>query len=119
METYSREYLKGLKKEIDDKRYNDKTEELVDKISKAILFSAKKGLLNLQLKIKIIPMNPINQGCMVMNYGPDTIVIYDMEQIDAVIQKLKEKFFDTHIEYVESKDLRGNILESAIQVKWD
>ena len=113
MTTYSREYLKGLKKEADLKQYNDKLNEILSNISKAILFSATKGSTELTLKTKIIP--PPKQ----LNWGPDTVVLYDIQMIHQVIDKLKIQFFDSHIEYVESKDLSGIILDSAIRVNWD
>lgn len=121
MSIYTREYLKRLKKEADMIKYNNKTQEIVEILSKAIIFNATKGLLNVQLKIKIVPRNPNGdyQNCMGMNYGPDTILMYDVDQITVVINKLKEKFIDSDIQYVESKDLRGNVIESAIEVKWD
>ena len=114
MTTYSREYLQGLKKEEDTKQYNNKVSEVVSIISKAIIFTATRGSTELTLKIKIIL--PPKQG---LNCGPDTVVVYDIEMIYQVIDTLKNQFFDSHIEYVESKDLRGNVLESAIRIKWD
>ena len=113
MTTYSREYLQGLKREADLKQYNDKVDEVVRTISKAILFSATKGSTELTLKTKIIP--PPKQ----LNWGPDTVVLYDIQMIHQVVNKLKIQFFDSHIEYVESKDLSGIILDSAIRVNWD
>ena len=113
MTTYSREYLQGLKREADLKEYNDKVDEVVRTISKAILFSATKGSTELTLKTKIIP--PPKQ----LNWGPDTIIVYDIEMIHQVVNKLKIQFFDSNIEYVESKDLSGIILDSAIRVNWD
>ena len=119
MTTYSREYLNGLKKEADLKQYNDKLNEIVSNISKAILFSATKGSKEFTVKIKIIPqsMREVNTGTF--SWGPDTFVVYDIEMIHQVINKLKIQFFDSHIEYVESKDLSGNVITSAIRVNWD
>ena len=119
MTTYSREYLNGLKKEADLKQYNDKLNEIVSNISKAILFSATKGSKEFTVKIKIIPqsMREVNTGTF--SWGPDTFVVYDIEMIHQVINKLKIQFFDSHIEYVESKDLSGNVLTSVIRVNWD
>lgn len=116
MTTYSREYLQGLKKEEDTKQYNNKVSEVVSIISKAIIFTATRGSTELTLKIKIIL--PPKQGDKI-TAGPDTVVVYDIEMIYQVIDTLKNQFFDSHIEYVESKDLRGNVLESAIRIKWD
>ena len=113
MTTYSREYLQGLKKEEDTKQYNNKVSEVVSIISKAIIFTATRGSTELTLKIKIMPPQKN------FNWGPDTVVVYDIEMIYQVIDTLKNQFFDSHIEYVESKDLRGNVLESAIRIKWD
>ena len=121
MTTYSREYLQGLKKEEDTKQYNNKVSEVVSIISKAIIFTATRGSTELTLKIKIIL--PSKQGDSItagrLNCGPHTVVVYDIEMIYQVIDILKNQFFDSHIEYVESKDLRGNVLESAIRIKWD
>ena len=119
MTTYSREYLKGLKKEADLKQYNDKLNEIVSNISKAILFSATRGSKEFTVKIKIIPqsMREVNTGTF--SWGPDTFVVYDIEMIHQVINKLKIQFFDSDIKYVESKDLSGNILTSAIRVNWE
>ena len=119
MTTYSCEYLNGLKKEADLKQYNDKLNEIVSNISKAILFSATKGSKEFTVKIKIIPqsMREVNTGTF--SWGPDTFVVYDIEMIHQVINKLKIQFFDSDIKYVESKDLSGNILTSAIRVNWE
>ena len=119
MTTYSREYLNSLKKEADLKQYNDKLNEIVSNISKAILFSATKGSKEFTVKIKIVPqsMREVNTGTF--SWGPDTFVVYDIEMIHQVINKLKIQFFDSDIKYVESKDLSGNILTSAIRVNWD
>ena len=119
MTTYSREYLNSLKKEADLKQYNDKLNEIVSNISKAILFSATKGSKEFTVKIKIIPqsMREVNTGTF--SWGPDTFVVYDIEMIHQVINKLKIQFFDSDIKYVESKDLSGNILTSVIRVNWD
>lgn len=119
MTTYSREYLNSLKKEADLKQYNDKLNEIVSNISKAILFSATKGSKEFTVKIKIVPqlMREVNIGTF--SWGPDTFVVYDIEMINSVIDKLKIQFFDSHVEYIESKDLSGNILTSAIRVNWD
>ena len=116
MNTYSRTYLKGLKKEADLKQYNDKLDEVVSTISKAIIFTATRGSTELILKTKIIPHEI---GSCRGGGGNNTVVVYDIEMIHQVIDKLKIQFFDSHIEYVESKDLRGNVLESAIRIKWD
>ena len=116
MTTYSREYLQGLKKEADLKQYNDKLDEVVSTISKAILFTATRGPTELTLKTKIIPheISSCRGGG-----GNNTVVVYDIEMIHHVIDKVKIQFIDSDIEYLESKDLRGNILESAIRIKWD
>jgi hypothetical protein len=115
MNTYSREYLKGLKKEEDMRQYNDKLNEVVSTISKAIIISATRGSTELILKTKIIPYE---MGRCISG-GNNTVVVYNIEMIHSVIDKLKIQFFDSHIEYVESKDLRGNVLDSAIRIKWD
>ena len=116
MNTYSREYLKGLKKEEDMRQYNDKLNEVVSTISKAIIITATRGSTELILKTKIIPYQV--SSCRISG-GNNTVVVYDIEMIHSVIDKLKIQFFDSHIEYVESKDLRGNVLDSAIRIKWD
>jgi hypothetical protein len=117
MNTYSREYLKGLKKEEDMRQYNDKLNEVVSTISKGIILTATRGSTELILKTEIIP--PQIGSCRGSSRGHNTVVVYDIEMIHKVIDKLKNQFFDSHIEYVESKDLRGNILDSAICIKWD
>lgn len=116
MTTYSRTYLKGLKKEADLKEYNDKLNEVLSTISKAIIITATRGSTELTLKTKIIPHQI---GSCRGGGGHNTLVVYDVEMIHQIIDKLKIQFFDSHIEYVESKDLRGNVLESAICIKWD
>jgi len=116
MNTYSREYLKGLKKEEDMRQYNFKLDEVVSTISKAIILTATRGSTELILKTKIIPYE---MGRCIGSGGHNTIVVYDIEMIHSVIDTLKIQFFDSHIEYVESKDLRGNVLDAAIRVKWD
>lgn len=117
MNTYSREYLKGLKKEEDMRQYNFKLDDIVSTISQAIILTATRGSTELILKTEIIP--PQIGSCRVSSRGHNTVVVYDIEMIHSVIDKLKIQFFDSHIEYVESKDLRGKVLDSAICVKWD
>jgi len=116
MNTYSREYLKGLRKEEELRQYNDKLNELVSTTSKAILITATRGSTELTLKTKIVPHQV---GRSISRVDNNTILVYDIEMIHQIIDKLKIQFFDSHIEYVESKDLRGNVLESAIHIKWD
>ena len=119
MSRYSCTYLQGLKKETDLKQYNDKLDEVVSTISKAVLSTASRGNTKLILKTKVIP--PLTDGVSSRNFswGPDTLIVYDSMMIDKVIDKLKMQFFDSHIEYVESKDVSGNIINSAIRIKWD
>ena len=116
METYSREYLKGLKKEEDMRQYNYKLNEVLTTISNAIILTATRGSTELILKTKIIPHQV---GRCIGAGGNNTVVVYDIEMIYQIVDRLKIQFFDSHIEYVESKDLRGNILDAAIRVKWD
>lgn len=98
MTTYSREYLRGLKKAEEMMQYNNKVHEIVSTVSKAILFTASRGSTELTV---------------------DTIVVSDIEMIHTVIDKLKIQFFDSDIKYVESKNLSGNLLQCVIRVKWD
>jgi hypothetical protein len=116
MNTYSREYLKGLRKEMELRQYNDKLNEVVSTVSNAILITASRGSTELTLKTKIVPLQIGSSG---IAGGNNTILVYDIEMIYQIIDKLKIQFFDSHIEYVESKDLRGNVLDSAICIKWD
>lgn len=98
MTTYSREYLRGLKKAEEMIQYNNKVNEIVSTVSKAILFTASRGSTELTI---------------------DTIVVSDIEMIHKVIDKLKIQFFDSDIEYVESKVLSGILLQCVIRVKWN
>ena len=98
MTTYSREYLRGLKKAEEMIQYNNKVHEIVSTVSKAILFTASRGSTELTI---------------------DTIVVSDIEMIYKVIDKLKVQFFDSDIEYVESKVLSGILLQCVIRVKWN
>ena len=98
MTTYSREYLRGLKKAEEMIQYNNKVNEIVSTVSKAILFTACRGSTELTI---------------------DTIVVSDIEMIHKVIDKLKIQFFDSDIEYVESKVLSGILLQCVIRVKWN
>lgn len=98
MTTYSREYLRGMKKAEEMMHYNNKVHEIVSTVSKAILYTASRGSTELTV---------------------DTIVVSDIEMIHKVIDKLKIQFFDSHIEYVESKKVRDNLLQCVIRVKWD
>ena len=98
MTTYSREYLRGLKKAEEMMQYNNKVHEIVSTVSKAILFTASRGSTELTI---------------------DTIVVSDIEMIYKVIDKLKVQFFDSDIEYVESKVLSGILLQCVIRVKWN
>ena len=98
MTTYSREYLRGLKKAEEMIQYNNKVNEIVSTVSKAILFTASRGSTELTI---------------------DTIVVSDIEMIHKVIDKLKIKLFDSDIEYVESKVLSGILLQCVIRVKWN
>ena len=98
MTTYSREYLRGMKKAEEMMQYNHKVNQIVTNISNAIISSASRGSTELTI---------------------DTIVVSDIEMIHKVIDKLKVQFFDSDIEYVESKKLRDNLLQCVIRVKWD
>ena len=98
MATYSREYLRGMKKAEEMIQYNHKVNQIVTNISNAILHTASRGSTELTI---------------------DTIVVSDIEMIHKVIDKLKVQFFDSDIEYVESKKLRDNLLQCVIRVKWD
>ena len=98
MTTYSREYLRGMKKAEEMIQYNHKVNQIVTNISNAILHTASRGSTELTI---------------------DTIVVSDIEMIHKVIDKLKVQFFDSDIEYVESKKLRDNLLQCVIRVKWD
>lgn len=42
----------------------------------------------------------------------------DVSYIHDVVAKLKESFIDSDIEYLESKDIRGKVLESLIRIQW-
>ena len=98
MTTYSREYLRGLKKAEEMMQYNNKVNQIVTNISNAIIFSASRGSTELTL---------------------DTVVVSDIEMIHKVIDKVKVQFFDSDIEYVESKKLRDNLLQCVIRVNWN
>jgi nucleoside diphosphate kinase len=128
MTTYTRESLNKLNDNFKQQRYIEHTENIVKYITNAVVTSAKlegkKEFINV---VKIIE-DTIRHGThrLTIRHSDHTrqinqtsIDVYDSKQIDDVINKLKSIFLDLSIEYVESKDLRGNILRTVIRVNWD
>jgi len=127
MITYTRESLNKLNDNFKLEKYNTHTYNIVKYITDAVVNSAKlegkKVFINV---VRIVEdtisydkrgnIQPSNYSRQINNTSID---VYDSKQIDTVINKLKTIFLDLSIEYVESKDLRGNVLGSAICVKWD
>jgi len=126
MTTYTRESLNKLNDNFKQQRYIEHTENIVKYITNAVVTSAKlqgkKEFINV---VKIIedtirhPNNSIMSKSIICQISHTSIDVYDSKQIDDVINKLKSIFLDLSIEYVESKDLRGNILRTAIRMNWD
>jgi len=128
MTTYTRESLNKLNDNFKQQRYIEHTENIVKYITNAVVTSAKlegkKEFINV---VKIIEDTirhsnhrlTIRHSDHTRQINQTSIDVYDSKQIDDVINKLKSIFLDLSIEYVESKDLRGNILRTAIRVNWD
>jgi uncharacterized protein YecA (UPF0149 family) len=122
--TYTRESLNKLNDNFKQQRYIEHTENIVKYITNAVVTSAKlegkKEFINV---VKIIEDSIKHSTIRISNHtrqiSQSSIDVYDSKQIDDVINKLKSIFLDLSIEYVESKDLRGNILRTAIRVNWD
>lgn len=100
--------------------YNHHTDNIVRYITEAIVNSAKlegkKEFINV---IRIIEDNKRLGNGYHRQVNQISIDVYNYKQIVSIIEKLKTIFLDLSIEYVESKDLRGNVLDSAIRIKWD
>jgi len=128
MTTYTRESLNKLNDNFKQQRYIEHTENIVKYITNAVVTSAKlegkKEFINV---VKIIEDTirhsnhrlTIRHSDHTRQINQTSIDVYDSKQIDDVINKLKSIFLDLSIEYVESKDLRGNILSTAIRMNWD
>lgn len=128
MTTYTRESLNKLNDNFKQQRYIEHTENIVKYITNAVVTSAKlegkKEFINV---VKIIEDTirhsnhrlTIRHSDHTRQINQTSIDVYDSKQIDDVINKLKSIFLDLSIEYVGSKDLRGNILSTAIRMNWD
>lgn len=103
---YTRENLRYLKTENDLKVYNEKINYTVKYIAEDIIKNATIGKLHHE-----IPCEKIDMAFKNINV--------DTSYIENIIDKLKEIFIDLDIEYLESKDLRGKVLERVIRIKWD
>jgi len=128
MTTYTRETLNKLNDDFKLERYNQHTESIINYITNAVVNSAKlegkKEFINV-VRIVEDSIRHSTHGLTIRNsnhtrqISQSSIDVYDSKQIDDIINKLKSIFLDLSIEYVESKDLRGNILRTAIRVNWD
>lgn len=107
---YTRENLRYLKRENDLKVYNDMINNFVKYISEDVVKSATIGKLQYDY-----PCEKIDNA-----YKNYVIAIgEDISYIEDIIDKLKKIFIDSDIQYLESKDLRGKVLERVIRIKWD
>jgi hypothetical protein len=127
MITYTRESLNKLNDDFKLEKYNTHTNNIINYITNAVINSAKlegkKEFINV---VKIIEdtigydkRRNIQRSNYSRQINQTSIDVYDSKQIDTVINRLKTIFLDLIIEYIESKDLRGNILSTAIRVNWD
>jgi hypothetical protein len=127
MITYTRESLNKLNDNFKLGRYNEHTVNIVNYITNAVVNSAKlerkKEFINVvrivEDSIRYDKRGNIQPSNYSRQINQTSIDVYDSKQIDSVINKLKTIFVDLTIEYVESKDLRGNLLGTAIRVNWD
>jgi hypothetical protein len=127
MITYTRESLNKLNDDFKLERYNEHTEKIVNYITIAVVNSSKiygkKEFINVvrivEDSIRYDKRGTIQPSNYSRQISQTSIDVYDSKQIDDVINKLKNIFIDLTIEYIESKDLRGNVLDSAIRIKWD
>ena len=129
MSTYTREYLNKLHNDFKLEMYNKHTDKIIDYITKGVIDSArcygKQEFMNVVRIIQDNHQEILNRNGqsltnnIIRQIDHTTIDVYDTKQIDTIINKLKSIFPDLNIEFVESKDLRGNILKSAIRVNWD
>ena len=111
MSIVSREYLRSLKKINDDKIYRETINTIVIAISNNIIRIATSGLIEYNVPIYYKQCIP-TQMLILETFIPDVSYIHD------VVAKLKESFIDSDIEYLESKDIRGKVLESLIRIQW-
>ena len=117
--TYTRESLNKLNDNFKQQRYIEHTENIVKYITIAVVTSAKLEGKKEFINVVRIVEDSIRNRQHTRQISQSSIDIYDSKQIDDVINKLKSIFLDLSIEYVESKDLRGNILGTAIRMNWD
>ena len=122
MTTYTRESLNKLNEDYKLEMYNTHTEKIVEYITKAVVMSAKlegkKEFINVVRIIEDNPQQNFNRGIS-RKIDYTTIDVYDAKQIDTIIEKLKIIFLGISIEYIESKDIRGKHLKTAIRVNWE
>lgn len=116
---YTRQYLKRLKTDADDKIYNDKLRNLVSTVSKAIIYTATNGSTELVLKTKLI--SPPKSGDSInyahQNEGQDTITVYDVKMIYSLIDELKKQFVDSDIKCLTSSTILSE-LQRSIVIDW-
>ena len=129
MTTYTRESLNKLNDEYKLQLYNEHTDKIVEYITKAVINSAKfngaKEFINVVNIVEDRPQllnkygKPINcSNITSRKIDSSSIEVSDTNQIDNVINKLKTIFLNIDIQFVESKDIRGNVIKSAIRVNW-
>jgi hypothetical protein len=121
---YTCAQLRNLKKINDEKIYNEKINSIVSYIEEQIIKNAKNGITKynaticLNLDATTIQNSNSNSKNNVMNRNLNKVVSEDTKYINDIMDKLKGIFIDLDIQYLESKDLRGNVLERVIRVLW-
>ena len=116
--------LRNLKKINDDKIYREKIDTIVTYIGEQIIKKATDGLTEYNAPISTnidstaIKNSNSNSKDNVVYRHLANIISEDKTYINDIVNKLKEKFIDLDIQYLESKDLRGNVLERVIRIKW-
>jgi len=121
---YTCAQLRNLKKINDEKIYNEKINSIVNYIEEQIIKKATDGLTEYNAPISTnidstaIKNSNSNSKDNIVNRRLANIISEDKTYINDIMDKLKEKFIDSDIQYLESKDLRGNVLERVIRILW-
>ena len=110
---HSRHYLKQLKRYADIANYNWRTETLTKHITKKVQEYAKHGETELKISVKYVKMYDFFED---KEYDPIlncNACLYDKEQANEIVEKLKDIYYDSDISYNENEKSK------EITVKWD
>jgi hypothetical protein len=117
MTTYTRESLKKLNEDYKLEIYNKQIEDIVNKISDRVIYSAKfKEKKEVIITVQIIEGIP--QPIFIAEKWYDLPPRINFKQLTAIIEQLKAIFLDSNIYFAEL-NIGKRIIEGAIHVNWE